>query len=181
MEVSQEELIRRISGDVKQWNSWRKVRNNVRFDLSGIQFPEGIALYNVDLSNFNLAGSSFYHRRFGGTDFHDSDLSDADFRSADLTNCNLDNTILYRTNLNGADISLSNLRYADFNETMIERVNFTFADLTGAVFTKVEWQETNIWGVVGLSEEALDQYMQALMSSFRSVRSESAKGVRRFP
>ncbi len=177
MEISRDELVRRISGDITQWNAWRKMRKDVRFDLSGVAFGMKASRPGIDLSNMDLSDASLCWGHFSGADFHDSNLTRADLRGAELTCCNFENAIMRNICASGVDLGLSRCMYVDFTEAYIERARLTFADFMGATFVGVKWQEVVIWGVHRLSEQAKEVYLADLHDNFRSCSLEEVVGV----
>jgi uncharacterized protein YjbI with pentapeptide repeats len=114
-------------------------------------------LSNKDLSGLDLSGLDFKKAKLDGTNFYGADLTEANLAGTSLKSARLDRATLIGADLSGADLSNASLLrpnvFADMKATTrsgltfagsrmvgvnilgrFDGVNFSHADLTGAIF-----------------------------------------------
>jgi uncharacterized protein YjbI with pentapeptide repeats len=109
-------------------------------------------LSNADLRQADLRGA--YLSRANLTE---ADMSGAELRNADLRGAFLSRVTLRRANLSEVDLRETDLRETDLRETDLREADLTDASLSGVVL-----RYANLEGVVGISNEELEQQAASL-------------------
>lgn len=117
---------------VEEWNAWRRDKQSLLPDLSGVSFARtnlcGVDFHEanlhwayfreVDLCGANLCGASLR-----GVDFSKASLSKADLRYTKLCDAALIGTNLSEADLSGADLSRAHLAGAKFHGANLVETN----------------------------------------------------------
>ena len=125
--------LKRLRGDVEDWNKWRSEDQSVAVDLEGCDLSRW-ALSRVDLRGANLKRA---------------DLSGAELRNADLLHADLEDAILWGADLSCARLRSAKLKGANFKDAVLDYADLTGADLEGArlatALLGVELTRTSSW------------------------------------
>jgi uncharacterized protein YjbI with pentapeptide repeats len=103
----------------------------------GLGFRRGL----VYLGGSDLSGTNLGTLTVSGADFGDTILSLADFHHSQLVGTKFDSTILERANFSGA-----NLNAADLNHATLTNANLTNADLTHAKLVEADLRGADLTG-----------------------------------
>jgi|GEM_PF-4698840 len=94
-------------------------------------------LQGADLGNSDFNGSNLTGVDFSETDLHNVNLYETNFKKANLKKANLSSC-----HLDKVDFTMANLQEANFTGTTFgSEVNFTGADLTGAIISKEQLEQ----------------------------------------
>lgn len=132
--MTNEEQVAMLKRSVKEWNDYRKGRQDVA-NLSG-----------VDLSGVDLFGANLFGANLRGTN-----LEEASLRAANLYTADLFGAVLTYVDLAGTDLQLANLSEtemieADLTSTILTGANLRNANLRGAIFNKAHMGNADLTG-----------------------------------
>ena len=119
-------------------------------------------LRDANFQYADLGGASLWKADLTNADLRDAEVNSADLRVADLTTAQLQGATFIGANLEGAWLRGASLQGADLRSAKLRESRLHGADLRGANLdgAKLEWAiltGANLMGVVGLTQDQLDQ------------------------
>ena len=131
--MDKNDILKKLIGPAKEWNSWRENNRNVTISLKG-----------VDLSGMDLRKRLLWELDLSGAKFNRTDLRDSSFEKS-----NLQNADFFGANLEGATFRDSDLRYAKLEMTNLQRADLLGSNLEGATLLHADVTNANFLGVKG--------------------------------
>jgi len=141
--------------------------------ISDAQIGPGASLANAYLCDRNLSGR----------DLHRADLSGARLERANLRGANLRQANLKEANLKNAHLTGADLTDADFSGADLTRADVCEADLTGAKLDDVVLKDTDLTGVIGITDDILASVLNVSIDelpcllSQRNIRLEAREDI----
>jgi hypothetical protein len=133
--MADELQLKKLLGDIEEWNQWRQLEPDVKVDLSESSLVKrdlvGADLQNVDFSNADLSNADLSH----------TDLSGAIFIGANLDSTNLSEAIVYGADFTGAKLKYADVRGADFANVSLFKTDFSGTDLSEAKLYDISFEE----------------------------------------
>ena len=161
------------------------------------QLRPGASLVNWNLSSINLVGKDLHGADLSGANLRyalameanlrevkliNSDLRNADLRQADLTGADLSGAILTGVAA-GADIREVNLTDANLSGVDLTGLSLCGADLTGAKLDGVVLENTDLAGVIGITDDILASVLEISVDELscvltqRNIRLETRESI----
>lgn len=174
-------VIVRLSKNYKSRQEYPINLTNANINGANLQNAnfEGANLEGVNLENANLEGANLENANLKGANLKNANLERANLENAKLAKAslikvNFQKAILKNTDLSSldfkkSDFSFANLSGANFNNSWIQDVNFTGADLSGAILIEAK---------TFINEEGFDDNYE-IISTFDEFRGEDGS-YRRF-
>ena len=161
--------------------------------MSNAQIGPGASLANAYLNDRNLSGRDLHGADLSGARLERANLREANLEGASLTRANLRNADLTRANLRQATLTDANLGNADLTGADLTDVDLSGADLTGAQVCEADLtgakldavvlKNTDLTGVVGITDAILASVLNVSIDELpcllcqRDIRLETAESI----
>lgn len=150
--------------------------------ISDVQIGPGASLANAylcdrnlsgrDLHGADLSGARLERANLKGTNLRQANLEGANLRQADVKGANLRQANLIKANLRNADLTGADLVDADFSGADLTGARVCEADLTGAKLDDVVLKNTDLTGVVGITDDILASVLNVSIDELPCVLSQ---------